>query len=174
MIFAPCPFHREAKTESGESESVDGIFFKAVHVFDVAQTDGKELPDVDCPVVDADASALLNSLERVAGKRGIALKFEALEGRGFGYATDKGASIVIDNSPPSGQRAKTLAHELAHCALHFGKTEGATTLTRNNAVTRLSFFVDGRRRCVEFAEYRQNRFLKLGSLPGCRLGASGH
>jgi hypothetical protein len=78
MIFAPCPFHREEKTESGESESVDGIFFKAVHVFDVAQTDGKELPDVDCPIVDCDASALLNSLERVAGKRGIAVKFEAL------------------------------------------------------------------------------------------------
>jgi antirestriction protein ArdC len=133
MIFAPCPFHREAKTESGESESVDGIFFKAVHVFDVAQTEGKELPDVDCPIVDADASALLNSLERVAIKRGIALKFEALEGRGFGYATDKGASIVIDNTHPTGQRAKTLAHELAHCAIHFGKTEGATTLTRNIA-----------------------------------------
>jgi len=133
MIFAPCPFHREAKNEAGESESIDGIFFKAVHVFDVAQTDGKELPDVDCPVVDADASILLNSLERVAGKRSISVKFEALGSKGFGYATDKGASIVIDNTHPTGQQAKTFAHELAHCALHFGKTDGATTLTRNLA-----------------------------------------
>ena len=133
MIFAPCPFHRESTNEAGESESINGVFFKAVHVFDVAQTDGKELPDVDCPIVDSDASALLNSLERVALKRSIAVKFEALDGKGFGYATDKGASIVIDNTHPTGQQAKTFAHELAHCALHFGKSDGATTLTRNMA-----------------------------------------
>jgi len=133
MIFAPCPFHREAVNNAGESESIDGIFFKPVHVFDVAQTDGKELPDVDCPVVDADASTLLIALERVAGKRSIAVKYGTLTGHGFGYATDKGESIVIDDTHPTGQRAKTLAHELAHCSLHFGKTPQATTLTRNIA-----------------------------------------
>ena len=36
MIFAPCPWKRE--TDDGETEQ--GIFFRAVHVFDVAQTDG--------------------------------------------------------------------------------------------------------------------------------------
>lgn len=133
MIFAPCPFHREAVNDSGESESIDGIFFKPVHVFDVAQTDGRELPNVDCPIVDADGSALLNVLERVACKRGISVKYETSNGHGFGYATDKGESIVIDDAYPTGQRAKTLAHELAHCALHFGKSDKATTLTRNIA-----------------------------------------
>jgi len=133
MIFAPCPFHREARSESGESESVDGVFFKPVYVFDVAQTDGKELPDVDCPIVDSDASALLIALERVAGKRGIVVKYDALVGQGLGYATDKGESIVIDNTNPTGQRAKTLCHELAHCALHFGKSDKSTVLTRNMA-----------------------------------------
>jgi len=133
MIFAPCPFHREAVNDAGEPESIDGIFFKPVHVFDVSQTDGRELPDVDCPVIDADGSALWNALERVAGKRNIAVNYETLTGRGFGYATDKGESIVIDDTHPTGQRAKTLAHELAHCALHFGKTDKATVLTRNIA-----------------------------------------
>lgn len=133
MIFAPCPFHREEKTESGESESVNGVFFKAVYVFDLAQTDGKELPDVDCPIVDSDASMLLNSLERVAGKRGIAVGYETMQGTQSGYATDKGSRIALDDRHSTGQRAKTLVHELAHCALHFGKTDGATTLTRNLA-----------------------------------------
>jgi antirestriction protein ArdC len=133
MIFAPCPFHREAKSASGEVESVDGIFFRSVYVFDVAQTDGKELPDVDCPVVDSDASSLLNGLERVAANRSIVVKFEALQGQGFGYATDNGASIVIDNTHPTGQRAKTLVHELAHAALHFGKSDKSAVLTRNMA-----------------------------------------
>lgn len=133
MIFAPCPFHRETVKDSGESESIDGIFFRAVYVFDVAQTDGKELPDIACPVIDSDASLLLNALKRVTIQRGIAIKFQALDGSQFGYATDKGASIVIDDTHATGQRAKTLAHELAHCALHFGKTDQATVLTRNMA-----------------------------------------
>ena len=132
MIFAPCPFHREAVNGAGEPEAIDGIFFKPVHVFDVAQTDGRELPNVDCPVVDADASAPLASLESVAGKRGIAVKYEALGGNHYGYATSVG-QIVIDDAHPTGQRAKTLAHELAHCALHFGKSDAATVLTRNIA-----------------------------------------
>jgi antirestriction protein ArdC len=133
MIFAPCPFHREERNDAGETESTDGIFFKPVHVFDVAQTEGKELPNVDCPVVDADASALLIALERVAGKRGIAVGYETMQGTQSGYAADKGAKIAIDDRHSTGQRAKTLAHELAHCALHFGKSDQATTLTRNIA-----------------------------------------
>jgi antirestriction protein ArdC len=133
MIFAPRPFHREESRDDGTTETIDGIFFRPVYVFDLTQTDGKELPNVDCPIIDSDASTLLNALERVAIRRGIALKVETLSGSQFGYATDKGASIVIDGTHPSGQRAKTLCHELAHCALHFGKTQSATTLTRNMA-----------------------------------------
>ncbi len=133
MIFAPCPFRREETTDSGDTETREGIFFRPVHVFDVAQTDGKELHVVDCPVVDSDASALLNVLERVAGKRGIAVGYETMTGTQSGYATDKGARIALDDRHSSGQRAKTLAHELAHCALHFGKTDESTALTRNMA-----------------------------------------
>ena len=51
----------------------------------------------------------------------------------FGGVEVVGAAIVIDNTHPTGQQAKTFAHELAHCALHFGKTDGATALTRNLA-----------------------------------------
>jgi len=47
MIFAPCPWKRETETETGETETEQGIYFKAVHVFDVAQTDGDELPTVN-------------------------------------------------------------------------------------------------------------------------------
>jgi len=134
MIFAPCPWKREKATESGDSESESGIYFKPVYVFDVSQTDGEELPNVECPIVDSDASALLNALERVAAKREISLKYDAaLAGSASGYATDKGASIVVNDAHSTGQRAKTLCHELAHCALHFGKTDKSTPLTHNMA-----------------------------------------
>jgi len=133
MIFAPCPFRREETNEAGETETAGGIFFKPVYVFDVAQTDGKELPDVDCPAVEGSADALLNSLERVAAARSIVVQTETLREGQYGYATDKGARIVLDPNHSTGSRAKTLAHELAHCALHFGKTDESTVLTRNMA-----------------------------------------
>jgi antirestriction protein ArdC len=123
-IFAPCPWKRE--TDDGESES--GIFFRAVHVFDVAQTDGQELPDVDVPAVDTAADDLLAKLRDVAGKRGIAVNFSALSGGLFGVS--KGGTVDVDDSHATGQQAKTLAHELAHEALH--KTD-RTGLTRSVA-----------------------------------------
>ncbi len=132
MIFAPCPFHREERNEAGELEAVDGMFFKPAHVFDVTQTDGRELPDVECPTVEGSADGLLTALERVAIDRGIEVKAEALRAGQYGYA-DAGERIVIDPNHPTGQRATTLAHELAHCALHFGKTAESTVLTRNMA-----------------------------------------
>ncbi len=132
MIFAPCPFRKERETASGESESVAGIFFKPVYVFDVSQTIGNELPTVESPLIIDERGDLLAMLERVTLKRGIALKVESLDGP-LGYATNKGTEIAIDGQYATGQRAKTLAHELAHCALHFGKTDGATKLTRDIA-----------------------------------------
>ncbi len=121
MIFAPCPWKRE--TDKGETEQ--GIFFRAVHVFDVAQTDGKELPDVDVPTVDTAADNLLADLRRVADSRGIAVNFAKLDGSLFG-ASNKGA-IDVDNQHATGQQSKTLAHELAHEALHWDKDRGPLT-----------------------------------------------
>ena len=37
MIFAPCPFKREVETSNGNTEEREGMFFRAVHVFDVAK-----------------------------------------------------------------------------------------------------------------------------------------
>ncbi len=121
MIFAPCPWKRE--TDKGETE--EGIFFRAVHVFDVAQTDGKDLPAVDVPTVDTAADNLLADLRRVADNRGIAVKFAKLDGSLFG-ASKKGA-IDVDNQHATGQQSKTLAHELAHEALHWDKDRGPLT-----------------------------------------------
>ena len=124
MIFAPCPWKRE--TDDGETEQ--GIFFRAVHVFDVAQTEGKDLPQVNVPTVDTAADNLLVDLRRVADSRGIAVNFAKLDGSLFG-ASKKGA-IDVDNQHATGQQSKTLAHELAHEALHW---EDRGTFTRSVA-----------------------------------------
>ncbi len=121
MIFAPMTF--QSKDAKGEIEldengkAVRGMTFRPVHVFDASQTDGEPLPSVDVPTVEAVADDLLGKLARVTERRTIALTFKAIDGGAFG-ASMKGA-IEIDNRHSTGQQAKTLAHELAHEALHW-------------------------------------------------------
>ncbi len=127
-IFAPCPWKREKETESGETKTEQGIFFRAVHVFDIGQTDGAELPTVDVPTVEATSDRLLADLVRVAGQRKISVSFQPISSGTFGVS--KRGSIDVDNTHPTGQQAKTLAHELAHEALHW---EDRGPLTRSIA-----------------------------------------
>ena len=128
MIFAPCPWKKEIENDNGDTDTLQGIYFKPVHVFDVAQTDGPDLPTVDVPSIEIVADDLLADLIRVADKRGISVRFHAVSGGVFGVS--KKGSIEIDNQHSTGQQAKTLAHELAHEAMHW---EDRGPLTRSIA-----------------------------------------
>ena len=112
MIFAPCPFKRDKPGASGEIE--EGIFFRAVHVFDVAQTDGPDLPTVDVPTVDTAADDLLARLVRVAEHRSVTVKLQPIDGGAFGVS--KRGTVEVDNRHATGQQAKTLAHEITTAA----------------------------------------------------------
>ncbi|MEK6674119.1 MAG: ArdC-like ssDNA-binding domain-containing protein [Planctomycetota bacterium] len=128
MIFAPCPWKRERETDSGETEIEKGIFFRAVHVFDIGQTDGPDLPCIEVPDVEATADALLADLVRVTAQRKIAVAFQPISSGAYGLS--KNGSIEVDNRHATGQQAKTLCHELAHEALHW---EDRGPLTRSIA-----------------------------------------
>ncbi len=129
MIFAPRPFHKEVERENGETDTIDGVSFRPVYVFDVAQTDGRDLPSVDVPTIEATADDLLAKLQSVAAQRGIAVDFKRIESGAFGVS--KGGEVDVDNRYATGQQAKTLTHELAHEALH--KKDRPDGLTRNSA-----------------------------------------
>jgi len=119
-IFAPCTAKRTETDEvTGEDVERKRLYFRIVHVFDVAQTDGEALPMLDVPSVESAADVLLASLERVANKRGIAVAY--VETRDGHYGTSKGGSIDIATGHATGQQSKTLAHELAHETLHHVK-----------------------------------------------------
>lgn len=112
-IMAPCPVKRENPKTGDEEERV---FFKIACVFDVSQTEGKELPEYAVPDVQEDAHELLAKLEQVAVKRGITVTYEALCDGSYGMS--KGGQIVVGTGHSTGQQAKTLAHEICHEALH--------------------------------------------------------
>ncbi len=168
MIFAPCPWKREKETSSGETETEQGIFFRAVHVFDVSQTDGKDLPDVDVPTVDTTADHLLADLHSVATKRGIAVTFKPIDGGTFG-GSKKGA-IDVDSGNTTGQQAKTLAHELAHEALHKTDRTGLTRSVAELEAESIAYVV-----CTHFGldvEVRASRYIALWNGDAKSLRAS--
>lgn len=156
-IFAPCRFQRTSEEADGTKRPVDGIYFKVVHVFDVAQTEGKPLPSVDVPDVDAAADALLASLRQVATDRGIVVNFTELRPGHFG--TSKGGSIDIAKGHPTGQQAKTLAHELAHEALHKANRANLTRSIAELEAESVAYVV-----CRHFGldvEVRASRYIAL-------------
>lgn len=115
-ILAPCPVRRENPKTGDEEERV---FFKSACVFDVTQTEGKELPEFEVPDVQSAADDLLHRLEQVAAKRGIQLSYADL-GNGH-YGVSKGGRVEIASGYSTGQQAKTLCHELAHEDMHHVK-----------------------------------------------------
>ena len=115
-IFAPCPWKRNETDDDGNDVERQGVYFKVVHLFDVSQTDGKPLPEVEVPDVQAAAHRLLADLERVATQREIAVNYTEIESGTYGVS--KGGTIDIATGHATGQQAKTLAHELAHEAMH--------------------------------------------------------
>ncbi len=58
-IFAPCKYKTTIEDESGDEQVIHSIRgFCIVHVFDISQTEGDELPDLDAvrpKLLDADA-----------------------------------------------------------------------------------------------------------------------
>lgn len=117
-IMAPCPVRRE-NPDTGDEE--DRLFFKTACVFDVSQTEGKELPEYEVPDIQRNATELLAALQDVAVRRGIAVQFVHLpDGH---YGSSKGGAIEIATGHSTGQQAKSLAHEIAHEVMHH-QTDG--------------------------------------------------
>lgn len=106
------------KTEKGE-QAVTGIHFKPTYVFDVSQTNGKELPDpvteLTGDVDSARKEAVFAALKKVTG---IDIDFESIKSGAKGYYSAANNKIVINSGMSDAQTLKTAFHEVAHNLLH--------------------------------------------------------
>ena len=119
-ILAPMKWQKHDK-DSGETTSGIGGF-RAVYVFDIAQTDGEPLPERPQVNFTDDSSeqaqtltaSLIASLERA----GIPVVTQDLEPGHFGSFNRATKTITISSSLGDLQRFSTLVHESAHATLH--------------------------------------------------------
>jgi antirestriction protein ArdC len=113
-ILAPLVYRKreEEADVNGEDRALRG--FKVVHVFDISQTEGDELPEL--ARIQGEPGELLPSLEWVIRSSGIELSDEQLP-LGVKGESRKGA-IAVAEGLPAAERFAILAHELAHEWMH--------------------------------------------------------
>ncbi len=154
-IFAPTPYktneyietqkpafdeygnqlYNEDGTEKMETieTPLTGMAFKTVYVFDVSQTDGKELPEPVSELTgDVDAArkdAIFTAIKKVTG---IDVEFQDIKGGSKGYYSPASDTIVIKTGMSDAQTLKTVFHEAAHKLLHDPKSEIVTVKSPRN------------------------------------------
>ena len=118
QIFAPCKYKVETDTDE-KLQEIRG--FRVVHVFDISQTDGEPIEDLDAvrpKLLDGNApEGIWDALVAQANDAG----FEVIRNRKGGengYCDFLNKQIAVRPDVTEAQAVKTLIHELAHALLH--------------------------------------------------------
>ena len=106
--------------------------FKVVKTFDLAQTDGKELPMIGPNELVGSIDGYPKLLQALQEISPVLVSFELIDGGAKGYYNLENKSIVIQDGMSEVQTIKTLLHEMAHQKLHDKDTvPEAKDITRN-------------------------------------------
>lgn len=121
--------------KNGKPETV--TFFGLVPVFDVSQTEGKEMPkaaEVKEQLTDLNYANLYRALMAIAKENDVSVRFEEMENNKHGYYSVPENQIVLrSNEMNKAQIIKTFLHEMAHAELHHADNPQKENLTRSTA-----------------------------------------
>ena len=92
--------------------------FKVVSVFDVSQTDGKELPDIAVDELTGSVENYAAFFEALKQESPVPISFEDIPGGAKGYFSHAENRIAIQDGMSEIQTIKTAIHEIAHAKLH--------------------------------------------------------
>ena len=92
--------------------------FKVVSVFDISQTDGKELPDIIVDELSGSVENYAAFFEALKQESPVPIAFEDIPGGAKGYFSPVENRIVIQEGMSEIQTIKTAIHEIAHAKLH--------------------------------------------------------
>ena len=126
IIFAPLVYKKETEDNRTNVTEING--FKAVHVFDITQTDGEELPELAC--VKGNPSYNLEKLDNLIFSNGISLEYSyTLNADGCSI----GGKIIIRSGLIPAEEFSVKVHELAHEFLHHTGEELSKTQKETEA-----------------------------------------
>ena len=134
-ILAPSPFKIKKEMEKIDPQTQKVIIgkdgkpvteekeitipaFKVVSVFDVSQTEGKEIPDIAVNMLTGDVEHYKDVFAALEKTSPVPVGFEKIEGGAHGYYHLEDKRIALDEGMSELQTLKTLIHEIAHAKLH--------------------------------------------------------
>ena len=134
-ILAPSPFKIKKEMEKIDPQTQKAIIgkdgkpvteekeitipaFKVVSVFDVSQTEGRELPDIAVNMLTGDVEHYKDVFAALEKTSPVPVGFEKIEGGAHGYYHLEDKRIALDEGMSELQTLKTLIHEIAHAKLH--------------------------------------------------------
>lgn len=112
---------KKGKDENGDEteEQVSWMSYRAVSVFDVSQTEGKDLPKGDfCKALTGDAEGFKITFDKLVKFVNIPVEYENITDGSNGYFDREKNRIAIKTGMSEQQTLKTLSHEIAHAKLH--------------------------------------------------------
>ena len=134
-ILAPAPFKVKREMEKLDPQTQQPIIgkdgkpvteeqevtipaFKVVSVFDVSQTEGKELPDIAVDELTGDVEQYKDFFAALERTSPVPIGFEKITGGAHGYYHLEEKRIAIDEGMSELQTLKTAIHEVSHAKLH--------------------------------------------------------
>ena len=134
-ILAPAPYKRKAEVDkvdpktgeilknpdgscAKETKEIMVPAFKVVSVFDVSQTEGRELPTLGVNELSGDVAQYENFLEALKMSCPVPIGFEQIVTSAKGYFHTVENRIALQEDMSQVQTIKTLIHEMAHQKLH--------------------------------------------------------
>ena len=139
-ILAPAPYKTQEEREKVDpvtqkpvigadgkavTETVEVLrpAFKVVSVFDVSQTDGKELPDIIVDELKGTVENYEAFFDALRQESPVPISFEDIPGGAKGFFSPVESRIAIQEGMSEIQTVKTAIHEIAHAKLHAVKPD---------------------------------------------------
>ena len=134
-IIAPAPVKVEKEKEvldaygnlRKEKVTVTIPKYKCVSVFDVSQTEGDRLPDIDPAELMAEVDDYGNLIRALEMTSRVPVSYREIDDGARGYFDARSEKINIKSGMGQSQTVKTLIHEIAHSFLH-GKEDGGALM----------------------------------------------
>lgn len=139
QILAPCGFQAILEREKTDPETGQTLCtpdgtpltekkpilpnrFRIAHVFDISQTEGRELPQIGVFELSGDVKDFINIYDRLVAVSPLPVEQVDFQREAKGYTSFTENRIVIKPGMSQVQQIKTLVHEIAHAKLQDRKS----------------------------------------------------
>ena len=135
QIIAPAPIREKEEVEKFDPETNEPILrpdgqpeteevvhtiprFRVATVFDVSQTYGEPLPELETPELMGSVENFENFMQAIREVSPVPIRFDEIESGAKGYYSNVNKETVIQDGMSERQTMKTAVHETTHAKLH--------------------------------------------------------